>query len=87
MARRTESRGPGGGLRRGYISLQIARSLEDDEFEVRRWMARWIEAEDGSRHLARRSAERRRIEEALRLGAADLSGTEMHWTILAIKHR
>ena len=35
-------------------------------------MAGWIEAEVGSRHLARRSAERRRIEKALRLDAADL---------------
>ena len=29
-----------------------------------------------ARHLARRSAERRRIEEALRLGAADLSASD-----------
>ena len=39
-------------------------------------MAGWIEAEVGSRHLARRSAERRRIEEAFRLGAADLSASD-----------
>ena len=37
-------------------------------------MIGWIEAEVCSRHLARRSAERRRIEEALRLDAADLWG-------------
>ena len=43
-------------------------------------MAGWIEAEVGSRHLARRSAERRRIEKALRLGAADLSGLEAQST-------
>ena len=36
-------------------------------------MAGWIEARSWTaRRLARRSAERRRIEEALRLGAADL---------------
>ena len=40
-------------------------------------MAGWVEDEVGSRHLARRSAERRRIEEALRLGAADLFGLVM----------
>ena len=33
MARRTESRGPGGGLRRGYISRQVAKSLEDRQVQ------------------------------------------------------
>ena len=40
-------------------------------------MAGWIEARTKTaRRLARRSAERRRIEEALRLGAADLSASD-----------
>ena len=48
---------------------------QDGEVYVERWMAGWIEARVlTARRLARRSAERRRIEEALRLGAADLSG-------------
>ena len=44
MAQRHQGEGPGGGLRRGYISRQVAKSLEDRQVEVRRRMAVWIEA-------------------------------------------
>ena len=54
---------------RGYISRQVAKTFEDGEFEIRRWMDGWMDwaRTKTARHLARRSAERRRIEEGCAL--------------------